>query len=289
MLGLMTRFESLGPDRADEALEFCRAHPDHTVYHAGWITDGGLAQDPLAARGWMLAERGRGRELVGLCFLSASGIMIPAMDSPSSVEHLYGVARTNPSLLRVLVGPRALLDPLWARLTTLGLGARLSRAQLVYAVERAAFTPATTPLALQTATERHLEELVATSAAMAREEAQDDPYARNPTMFRERLRTRLLRGRDFVHLEAARVVWKGNVAAMSAACGGQLEGIYTVPSARRRGLGRAGTSSLTRWVLERASRASLLVNADNAAARALYEGLGFTRRLEHRTIFVAQG
>lgn len=285
----MTRFESLGPDRADEALEFCRAHPDHTVHHAGWITDGGLAQDPLAARGWMLAERGRSRELLGLCFLSASGIMIPAMDSPSSVEHLYGVARTNPTLLRVLVGPRALLDPLWARLTTLGLGARLSRAQLVYAVERAQFTPAAAPLAIETATERHLEELVTTSAAMAREEAQDDPYARNPTMFRERLRARLLRGRDFVHVEAARVVWKGNVAAMSTVCGGQLEGIYTVPSARRRGLGRAGTSSLTRWVLDRASRASLLVNADNAAARALYEGLGFTQRLEHRTIFVSQG
>jgi predicted GNAT family acetyltransferase len=237
-------------------------------------------------RGWILAERTRDDRVIGLCYLSSTGILMPAMSQPSSVEHLYGIARTNPGLVRVIVGERALVGALWARLTSLGLSARLSRDQVVYAVTRERFRPAQPPLPLRPADTGDLDALVSASAAMAREEAQDDPQSRNPGLFRERIRARVARGRDFVHIIDGELAFKGNIAALSEV-GGQLEGIYTLPAMRRRGLARRGTSALTRWVLERTARASLLVNDDNDAARTLYASLGYEPVYASRTIFVA--
>ena len=111
---------------------------------------------------------------------------------------------------------------------------------------------------------------------MAIEEANDDPQSRNPTLFRERIRHRIRRGRDFVLFDDDTLIFKTNVSAMSP-LGGQIEGIYTVPSARGNGFGRKGTSAVTGWVLERGSRAVLLVNEDNAVAKQLYQSLGYAR------------
>jgi ribosomal protein S18 acetylase RimI-like enzyme len=282
----VTRFDAIGPERREEAMAFCRAHPTPAVFLAGWMEDGGLSGNPAVPRGWILAERTRDDRVIGLCYLSSTGILMPAMSQPSSVEHLYGIARTNPGLVRVIVGDRTLVGALWARLTSLGLSARLSRDQVVYAVTRERFRGTTPALPLRVADAGDLDELVAASAAMAREEAHDDPQSRNPGLFRERIRARVARGRDFVHVIDGALAFKGNIAALSEV-GGQLEGIYTLPSMRRRGLGRRGTATLTSWVLERTTRASLLVNDDNDAARALYASLGYEPVYASRTIFVA--
>lgn len=282
----VTRFDAIGADRHEEALAFCRAHATQAVFLAGWIDDGGLSGNPAVPRGWILAERARDERMIGLCYLSSTGILMPVMSQPSSVEHLYGIARSNPGLVRVIVGERALVGALWTRLGSLGFLARLSRDQMVYAVSREGFRSTPSPLPITVADAHHLDELVHASAAMAREEAQDDPQARNPSLFRERIRSRAARGRDFVHLLEGRLAFKGNVSALSEV-GGQLEGIYTAPGLRRRGLGRRGTAALTAWVLERTSRASLLVNDDNAVARALYASLGYQPIYQSRTIFVA--
>jgi hypothetical protein len=282
----MTRLEVLGPEAADEATAFCAARPGQAIYLAGWVYDGGLQQSPLAPRGWLLAERDKSAAMIGLCYLSATGILMPVMTQASSIEHLYAVARSNPGLIRVIVGERALVAALWERLGPLGLLARLVRDQLVYSVERNEFKPAAEPLALEVAQREDLDDLVETSAAMAREEANDDPQARNPTLFRDRIRSRILRQRDFIRREDQRLVFKGNVSALCSV-GGQVEGIYTIPERRRSGLGKRGTAFVTGWVLERAPRATLLVNEDNEAARRMYETLGYRTQLRSRTIFVA--
>ncbi|MFO0725232.1 MAG: GNAT family N-acetyltransferase [Myxococcota bacterium] len=282
----MTRFESIGPDRAEEALAYCQESPMSSVYLAGWIADGGLHNSPVVPRGWILAERDKGHRIVGLCFLSATGILMPVMSSAFSLEHLVGLARQNPALVRVIVGDRALVAALWERLGAFGLLARLARDQMIYAVEEHEFVNVPEPLPLTVAREQHLDEVVEASAAMAREEANDDPQSRNPGLFRDRIRTRLARGRDFVHFRGERLIFKSNVSAVSP-IGGQIEGIYTIKSERRHGFGRRGTAAVTAWVLERSPRATLLVNDDNAPARVLYESLGYKPCGRSRTIFVA--
>jgi len=283
----VTRFESIGPERGEEALDFCRSQPAQSVFLAGWITDGGLRGNPVVPRGWIMAERASDSRVVGLCYLSATGILMPVMNQASSIEHLYSVARSNPGLIRVIVGERGLVSALWSRIGALGLVARLSRDQMVYAVTREGFSTTADRLPLVEAALPHLDRLIEASAAMAREEAQDDPQARNPALFHERIKARVARGRDFVHMrDAQTLVFKGNISALCDV-GGQLEGIYTSPDFRRRGYGRRGTTALTSLVLERTPRAYLLVNDDNAPARALYASLGYEPSFKSRTIFVA--
>jgi ribosomal protein S18 acetylase RimI-like enzyme len=55
-----------------------------------------------------------------------------------------------------------------------------------------------------------------------------------------------------------------------------LYSLWLDPSARRRGLGRALVSTAVEWArAEQARAVTLRVNTDNAAARGVYEGLGF--------------
>jgi ribosomal protein S18 acetylase RimI-like enzyme len=57
--------------------------------------------------------------------------------------------------------------------------------------------------------------------------------------------------------------------------------VYTAPSARGRGLGRAVTVAVTRHLLERVDTIGLNVAAANAPARRIYESIGFTAILPY--------
>jgi predicted GNAT family acetyltransferase len=152
-------------------------------------------------------------------------------------------------------------------------------------VERSRFVSSHGALRLETATHRNLLELVESSAAMSREESGEDPQRRNPLLFRERIASRLARRHDFVLHEGSELVFKCNVSALSE-FGGQIEGVYCSPDFRRRGLGTAGTSWITEWVLGRAPRAVLLVNDANLIAKRMYTKLGYEDLYASRTIFV---
>lgn len=282
----MAHLYQIGPESAQRAYEFCADHPDRCTYIAGWIHEGGLDSSLAAPKGWLLAEQPQDGAIVGLAYISATGILIPALRSESSFEQIVSLARMNPGMIRVLVGERHIVNRLWAQLEALGLRTRLARDQLVFSVDRASFVPAEPSLTLARATDRDLDDVVTASADMAREEANDDPQSRNPTLFRERIRTRLMRQRDFVHREDGVLAFKSNVSALSP-MGGQLEGVFTVPRFRQLGLGSRGTGAVSAWILERASRVVLLVNDDNELATRLYERLGYMRSHLSKTIFIA--
>jgi GNAT superfamily N-acetyltransferase len=277
--------KQLGPLSREEAYRFCEREPERCSYIAGWIAEGGLTRSPLVPRAWLLAEMDHGH-IEGLVYISSTGIVMPVLESDEALDGVLEMARANPNAMRVLVGERRQVAALWSRLQTLGLSARMSRDQLGYSVNKREFRPDTSPLSLQLATLTHIDRVVEASAAMAREEAHDDPQARNPELFKTRIEERLARGRDFIYCEDGALLFKTNVAALSQ-LGGQIEGIYTMPEHRRRRIGRRGTTSVTAWVLERSDRAVLLVNEDNQPARDLYEQLGYRCVLESRTIFVA--
>jgi GNAT superfamily N-acetyltransferase len=282
----MSRLEQLGPAWAARAYAFCAESGEPCTYLAGWIHEGGLSQSGAVPRGWLLAERSANGDIHGLVFFSSTGILMPVLSSGEAIDQIADIARSNPDAVRVIVGERATVQSLWERLDAFGFRERLGRNQLVYSTTRRSFSPDHEELDLETAALRHLDQVVAASAAMAREEAQDDPQGRNPALFRERIRMRLERGRDFIHRSAGELVFKVNVSALSP-LGGQIEGVYTLPKLRRKRYGQRGVSRITSWVLERAERAVLLVNEDNRPARTLYEKLGYVTSYESRTVFVA--
>ena len=279
------RLTPLAPEDAAAALRFCETQPYQCTYIAGWIAEGGLTRAPNTPRAWLLGERSADGTLVGLLYISVTGIMIPAALTGDAIERIGEMVHRNPNLARVIVGERSLVAHLWRMLMRRGTRARLSRDQVGYCLERSS-AHLFEPLPLVAASIDYLEQVVQASAAMAREEARDDPFARNPRLFRERIAERLRRGRDFIYVPSRRLQFKSNVASLSV-LGGQIEGIYTVPAFRQQGLGLRGTSAVTQWVLERADRAFLLVNEDNEDARRLYERLGYQPVIESRTVFAA--
>jgi predicted GNAT family acetyltransferase len=281
------RLLKLGPGQAAAAFRFCEENPNRCTYIAGWIEDGGLADNgTVIPRAWLLGDTDSRGGLHGLVYISDTGIVIPAIDDEVSIEELSRVGKRNPSAIRVVVGERAAVGRLWELLERTGMIARISRDQLGYAVTRSTFASPPASLQLETGNRHYLDQIVEASAAMALEEARDDPQGRNPELFRTRIEERLERGRDFIHVDHGRVLFKSNVSAVSRV-GGQVEGIYTLPGHRGRGIGFAGTAAVTRWVLERSERAFLLVNDDNETAKRIYEKLGYRQVIESRTIFVA--
>lgn len=262
----------------DRALALCRDLPTRPTQIAAWIHDGGLEARRVTGALFLDEE--------GLAFISELGVIMPHLEAERSIDSL---ARwVEPFGARVVVGPSRPAGRLWQRLEATGLRARIARDQMAYQVGRSTFEARASRhhVKLREARVDDLDAVVAASAAMALEESRDNPYQRNPTLFQSRIEERIRRRRDFVLFENGRLVFKANVAALSPQ-GGHIEGVYTTPEARGRGIGLAGCAWVTRWILERAPMATLLVNEDNYGARRIYERLGFGGRYPSRTILAA--
>lgn len=279
----MSRLVQLGPGEEADALEFCARYPERTIAISGWLQDGGLQRHEQATKAWLFADA-EDRRVEGLVYVSDNGIVIPVLSSPDGLDALVALGSRNPHAVRVVVGERWLVNDLVNAWAPLGFRPRLSREQIAYTVDQDTFVEARPPLELRPAELSDLEQVVSASAEMAREEAGDDPQARNPKLFRQRIKERLGRGRDFICTRDEALVFKSNVAALSA-FGGQIEGIFVPRNHRGRSLGLSGTQWVTRWILDRSHRATLLVNDDNSSARSIYERLGYTPTHESRTIF----
>lgn len=276
----------MAPTELSEALALCRQHPVESILLADWLWDDGLRGRSPSFRGTLFGRRraDEDQRLESLVLWTNGGLILPLRAPPDAADALRTHYPRETRYAYVLLGAR---DTIHAFQSTL-LGRRrprLARDQLAYEVTRRRFLPAVEPLRLHCAEAPHFEELTLASARMAREEIGDDPHGRNPELFRERLRRRMARKRDFVHFTAGQLLFKANVAALCP-FGGHIEGIYTRPDARGQGLGHRGTTAVTQWVLENATRATLLVNEDNDRARRLYERHGYREMLRTRTVFL---
>jgi ribosomal protein S18 acetylase RimI-like enzyme len=115
--------------------------------------------------------------------------------------------------------------------------------------------------------------------ALAREFSEDDdPPGADPASEADaeaRVRARLAAGATWILREGGVPAWKADVAVDERE-GALVAGVVTARSARRRGLAKAGLSSLCARLLDRgASHVALHVNEGNAAARGLYDAIGF--------------
>jgi ribosomal protein S18 acetylase RimI-like enzyme len=179
----------------------------------------------------------------------------------------------------------ASVDLLWARLgRKRRRPVRIDRIETAYALrpEQARWPAPATGATVRPATGADLDALVLAARESLREEGRPDPFAGNPSGFR-----RWVEGR----VDRARVVeTEGRVAFAAYADvrrpeGWLLQGVYTWPERRRRGLASAGVSGLCREAFAAgADHVQLAVVEDNAAGRRLYEGLGFRAFAKLRTI-----
>ncbi len=146
------------------------------------------------------------------------------------------------------------------------------------------FRPAAAPAAVRvrTAALADLDRLVEAARASLREESRPDPFVGDPRGFRRWVASR--RERALVVERAGRVESVG-YADVQLSEGWLLQGVYSWPEQRRKGLAAAGVSALCeRAFAAGAGHVQLSVVEGNAAAIALYARLGFRRHAMLRTL-----
>jgi len=268
----------------------------------------GAAREAARAR----LSRSAQRNLLLLDLLDQVGREPSPSEMPAQVigafagAELCGVAALRPSLVlesgmseRVLdallpyfeaietglvKSPVAVVGPLWRRLARRGKRALIDRIEhaLVLRPESARWFEVPANVRIRPATPADLAALVQAARASLREEGRPDPFDGDPSGFRRWVRGRLVRAR--VAEIDRRVVFVG-YADVRRPAGWLVQGVYTWPEHRRRGLAAAGMTAIAREAFENgADHVQLAVVDGNPAALALYDRLGFEAFEELRTI-----
>jgi predicted GNAT family acetyltransferase len=121
---------------------------------------------------------------------------------------------------------------------------------------------------------KDLDRLTVAAADMHREEMGVDPMAIDPSGWRTRMGTLIQRGWSWVWTDNDEVVFKAELSAWTPEAV-QVQGVYTAPRHRNRGVATAAMAAVCRAVLEGVPVCTLYVNHYNTAARRVYERLGF--------------
>ena len=223
----------------------------------------------------------RGAELCGLAALRPSLVLESQLDEEGLEALLPYFEAVDTGLVK---SPREVVDPLWRQLLRRGKRAVIDRVEHSLLL-RSQDLPASSPptdLTVRRAVPRDLEGLVHAARASLREEGRPDPFLGDPAGFRRWVQGRLARAR--VVESEGRVVFVG-YADVRRPEGWLVQGVYTWPEHRRRGIARVGMAGIVREAGEAgADHVQLAVVEGNEAAVQLYRGLGFEAFDELRTI-----
>lgn len=224
----------------------------------------------------------RNGEIVGMVGLRPTVILDADADQDAVEAFIPYLERIEVGLVK---SPVPAVDLVWKQLS-----ARRSRSVIVDRIETAyalceGDLKCIEPIAAESARRARnsdLDDLVVAARESLREEDRPDPFVGDAEGFRRWVRGRVARAR--VVEIAGRIAMVG-YADVQRPEGWLLQGIYTWPDCRQRGLASFGVSELCREAFGAgADHVQLAVVEGNAAAQRLYEGLGFRAFSKLRTI-----
>jgi RimJ/RimL family protein N-acetyltransferase len=225
-----------------------------------------------------------GERLVGVASLRPSILLDAGLDEAGLGVLLPILERASGGLVK---SPDALVSRLWLRLEARGRRALLDRWEQACAVTPASLRlrAAAAGVEIRRAQREDLPALVHAARASLREEGRPDPHDGDPSGFRRWVQSRVSR--------ATVATLDGRIGFVAYADvqrpeGWLLQGVYTWPALRRRGLAAQGVAALCRGAFQAgADHAQLAVVEGNLPAVRLYEELGFRPFERLRTILFA--
>jgi uncharacterized protein len=232
-----------------------------------------------------VARRGLGRfaaveadgRLQAVCHVGANLV-------PSGRETARFAAVALDGEPRMIVGEEGAVTDLWDELRDRLPSPLDDRpGQPVYVLEA---PPLAGDSGLRPATLDDLAILVPAAAEAYREEVGVDAYARDPALFEWRTRTQIEQGRSWIWREDGRILFKAEASAWTDKAV-QLQQVWVQPELRGRGYAKRALADLCRLLLARTPVVCLFVRPENAAAIALYEGLGMRRTITYRSLIFA--
>jgi len=206
----------------------------------------------------------------------------PYIPDPAEAPALAS-ALSGPAAPRMLVGPRASVLALHHAFGPPRYVREMRDPQPLLAVDRINLA-SIAPAPVRRATRADLEGLVVASAAMHREEMGTDPLTADALGWRTRMAALVARGWSWVWTEGGRIVFKAELSAWNPDAV-QIQGVYTPPDGRRRGVATRGLAAVCAALLEEVPVCTLYVNHYNTAALRVYAKLGFEAIGAFTTVF----
>ncbi|HZS04531.1 MAG TPA: GNAT family N-acetyltransferase [Blastocatellia bacterium] len=222
--------------------------------------------------------------LAGVALLGHAILLFTTPESEDALLRCF--ARTAAEVRaegHVIFGPRHQVETFWLHLARLGRETRLANNHLWYVCEEPRLP--LERLQMQKAGLEELDIVAEAQAEMVREESGIDPRIADPEGYRRRAAERIERGRTWVKIEDGRVVFKAELQSITPEAI-YLEGIWTHPEYRRRGIARNCVAELTHRRLNQQQVICLVVEPGELVARRVYEQAGFYHRGEYQARYL---
>ena len=158
----------------------------------------------------------------------------------------------------------------------------LSRTQRLFTVSADDLGPFTNPT-LRLAVEADLNQLVPLAAATVREVTDQDPLSVDARAFAERVKLRV-RASAPTCSKTKTGGWSSSTSAAARPLGAELEGLYTVPDARRLHHATLSLGQISRHLLSSLPRLTLRVDDTNAQLAGLARKVGYLAGRAQRTV-----
>jgi uncharacterized protein len=252
-------------DRA-AALELLAADPVGGVHMQSFIEDYGLCSPALRGHFYGYFEGGR---LAGLALI---GHQVMACGPDAALPLFAAAAASSEVKVNFVFGPRAQVENFTEALRRAGRETQAARDFYWYVCEQPRLPLA--ELRLQQANLEHLAMVEEAHARMFVEAAGHDPRAGDAEGFRRRVRERIERGRTWVRVEEGQIVFKAELQSVTPEAI-YLEGIWTHPAWRGRGIAKSSVAELTHRRLRRRQVICLVVEPQEKAAQHIYRQAGF--------------
>jgi predicted GNAT family acetyltransferase len=217
---------------------------------------------------------GSRHQLESLCWLGAN--LIPVHAGPVAVRAFADLIGSEMRICSSIVGDATAVLPLWDRLRPAWGRARdVRECQPLLAAD--GFPPVAADPAVRLVRPGEVDLLYPASVAMYTEEVGVSPVIDGDTGYRDRVRDLVRSGRAYARFVDGQVVFKAELAVITRHTA-QVQGVWTAPQWRGRGIATAGMAAVVRDALRRvAPTVTLYVNDFNEAACRVYARCGFRR------------
>ncbi len=265
----------LAHEREHAALEFLDRNPYENVFLA-WLVG---SEHSSAIRAQLYVCVNATDRVAGVAFFGRNVVLAAADDA---IEPFADAAR-NHRAERMITGPREVIEAYWRHLRSWHAAPRATRrSQPVLAVDRRTLRLPARTIAVRPALPREWRAVAKNSAEMVQQELEYDPGAFSAE-YEANVRAMVERQLWWVGEDSGELCFFCNVGAYSRHTV-QLQGIWTPPALRGRGLAAGALHALCDRLLQEFPSVSLYVNAFNRPAMALYDRLGFYRVGEFTTL-----
>jgi uncharacterized protein len=266
--------QPVSPATRGPALEYLARSPYLNVFisHA-------LRNDSFSSARRNIAVAVQGERVVGV---AAYGRQLAIASDPLAVA-AFGEYAKHRRGERMILGSRQTVRAFWESVQTWHVPPRLVRErQLVMMVDRARLRPYDPRTSVRRAQMDEWRAVAEGSAEMVHQELAYDPRRGSPD-FAAGIRQMIERGLWWVGSSDGRPCFFCNVGP-SCDRTIQLQGIWTPPALRGRGLATASLAAICDRMLEESPTLSLYVNDFNESAIALYRRVGFEHVGDFQTI-----